>query len=327
MFFYTRITIVFFYIKITKENLKNEERAWFYVAYLFRYGCKIPKFSEPKLIQKLKNQRRGIIVMEQIVNPKKELYSAFVKASNELKNPKNSMDNPYYKSKYVPLSDIIDSIKPILAKHGLAILQVPYVQYEIIGNRENAVVKVTTSIIHENGETLEFPPLMLKAGGNSPQAIGSAITYGRRYSLAAVFGIAGKEEDDDGNIAANGFNGQDQHSNQPNSAPSEFSHRDTVPTEQNPKEDQQAKAMPNVDLFTVNAKVVEKKEGVTAKGTPYVELVLEYNGNRINAIAKDASYNQALSVEVGQEETLKILAAQGFYFIQAIVKGEGANAE
>lgn len=142
----------------------------------------------------------------------KTIYGNLVKALNELQNPVNSQENPNFKNKYVPLADILDLAKPILSKYGFAILQVPNVLYEHIQQtgkngsyvqvQEVGVVKVATTLIHESGEQIDFPEMIFKVQGNNPQAIGSAITYARRYSLSSILGISGKEEDDDGNISS-----------------------------------------------------------------------------------------------------------------------------
>lgn len=132
----------------------------------------------------------------------KGIYQKLVGVINEIKNPVNSVENPYFGSKYVPLADILDTVKPILRKHGLALIQVPEIFYQINGRQEIGVVKITNRLISDDGEVMDFPSVTFKAGNNSPQAIGSAITYARRYSLSALLGIAGKEEDDDGNLSS-----------------------------------------------------------------------------------------------------------------------------
>lgn len=269
---------------------------------------------------------------QQNLSTKKELYSALVKAVNELENPLSTMDNPYFKSKYVPLADILDLAKPVLKKYGLAVIQTPYVMYEVVQmmgknnqlyNQEIGVVKVTTSIIHESGELIEFPPMVFKASGNTPQAIGSAITYGRRYSISSILGIAGKEEDDDGNVATiHPNNGQAQSNNHPQQ-PSK-----NVPSnQQQPTQQSQSKAVSNIDLRTIVATVKSKTEGVSGKGTPYMELMLESNGKSFSAIAKDeAPLKQAKSINQGQEATFKILTTEDFNFVKSI-QLQGASVE
>lgn len=119
-----------------------------------------------------------------------QIAKAMSQLQSEINNPANTALNPFYKSKYAPLPEVLNVARPILGKFGLAVIQNPY-------NDENFVY-ITTLVIHESGEWLETNPLQLKPEKNTPQGVGSAITYGRRYSLSAVLGLA-SEEDDDGN--------------------------------------------------------------------------------------------------------------------------------
>ena len=120
-----------------------------------------------------------------------EALSAF---QGEVTNPANTADNPFFKSKYAPLNDILKLVRPLLKKQGLSIIQVPG------GDGEN--VTMTTVLLHKSGEFIETEPLTLPStpvkGKYTAQGAGSAITYGRRYSLSAVLGIS-SEDDDDGN--------------------------------------------------------------------------------------------------------------------------------
>lgn len=111
----------------------------------------------------------------------------------EVKNPANTADNPFFKSKYAPLHDILKQVRPLLAKHGLAIVQMP------TGDGEN--IGIVTLLLHKSGEWIEACPLVLRADKTTAQGAGSAITYGRRYAVAAMLGIS-SEDDDDGNVAS-----------------------------------------------------------------------------------------------------------------------------
>jgi hypothetical protein len=120
-----------------------------------------------------------------------KLCEALVKAVGELSNVAKTAANPYFKSKYAPLDAIIDATRPVLAKHGLAVIQEPLFMEGTAG--------VETTIVHKEGGS-KSSTLLLPLKDQSPQGVGSAITYARRYSLAAVLGIAA-EDDDDGNIS------------------------------------------------------------------------------------------------------------------------------
>ena len=104
------------------------------------------------------------------------LAEALAKAQAEMDGAAKDSTNPHFRSKYADLSSIRDACRP-LAKHGLAFLQPT--------RAEGAHVTVTTLLVHVSGEWIS-EDLTLTAGQNTPQAVGSAITYGRRYGLAAI---------------------------------------------------------------------------------------------------------------------------------------------
>ena len=114
---------------------------------------------------------------------------ALVDAIGELQNVAKTASNPYFKSKYAPLDAIIESTRAILHKHGLAISQTPLFMENTAG--------VETTILHKAGHSTSST-LLLPLKDLSPQGVGGAITYARRYALAAVLGVA-SEDDLDGN--------------------------------------------------------------------------------------------------------------------------------
>jgi len=124
-----------------------------------------------------------------------KLFAALAKAQGEIRGALKDATNPHFKAKYADLASIVDAARP-LAKHGIATIQVPF--------SENGEIGVTTILGHDSGEwisgTLSVKPLKL-----DPQGAGSVITYLRRYSLAAMAGIA--PEDDDGEAAMGRGNG------------------------------------------------------------------------------------------------------------------------
>ncbi len=124
----------------------------------------------------------------------KNIASALLEVQREIKNPSNTATNPFFKSKYAPLPDILNCIRPILTKNGILLIQ-------NTGSNEAGDVYIQTKLIHTSGEIIETDKLLLKPDKNTAQGIGSAITYGRRYQLTALLGIS-SEDDDDGNIAS-----------------------------------------------------------------------------------------------------------------------------
>ncbi|MDI3233349.1 ERF family protein [Staphylococcus pasteuri] len=123
-----------------------------------------------------------------------ELNKALANFHKEVKQPMKDANNPFFKSKYVPLENVVEAIDDVAPKHGLT-----YSQYPV--TTENGLVGISTVLLHESGEFIEFPPATTKPDKNTPQGVGSALTYMRRYSLSAVFGIT-SDQDDDGNEAS-----------------------------------------------------------------------------------------------------------------------------
>lgn len=129
--------------------------------------------------------------------PIQELAKALALAQAEIKHAEKSAENPAFKRdgktlRYATLADVWDACREPLTKHGLSVVQSP--------SRAEHGVSVTTLLMHTSGQWLEST-LEVPVGGGTAQAFGSAITYARRYSLAAIVGIA-PDEDDDGNAAS-----------------------------------------------------------------------------------------------------------------------------
>ena len=118
-----------------------------------------------------------------------KLALALSKFQGEVKNPPNSANNPFFKSKYAPLDVVINTAKETLAKFGISYIQMP-------GGDGEHVTCVT--VLMCEGEWIESDVLVLKADKVTAQGAGGAITYARRYQLTSMLGLAG-EEDTDGN--------------------------------------------------------------------------------------------------------------------------------
>lgn len=122
-----------------------------------------------------------------------ELAAALAKAQGQIKGATKDSENPYFKSKYADLAAVWDACRTALSSNGLAVSQT-------LSGVDGAVV-VSTMLMHSSGQWIE-DTLTLTPKDASPQAFGSAATYGRRYALAAIVGVA--PEDDDGNAATQG---------------------------------------------------------------------------------------------------------------------------
>lgn len=116
------------------------------------------------------------------------LYAVHRDLENPRKDAKGQVrGNPNYR--YLSLPALIDHARKALRDASLAVVQ--EVTFQEYG------VGVTTRFVHVSGEWLELGPTVVPVeGANNPQAVGSAITYARRYALAAALNLAADEDDD-----------------------------------------------------------------------------------------------------------------------------------
>jgi hypothetical protein len=124
-----------------------------------------------------------------------KLITALLLAEKEFKAVKKTSENPYFKSKYADLNEILDAVKPALNKNGLLITQ--------LVKNDAEKISVETILFHNSGEYLNTESSFYIKGIDI-QKVGGAITYLRRYALQAMLNLAA--EDDDGNdiISDNG---------------------------------------------------------------------------------------------------------------------------
>lgn len=121
-------------------------------------------------------------------NLAKAMAGAFPEIEGALKNKVN----PHLRNNYADLGSVIDAVKPALEKHGLWFTQISH-------NIEGAAA-VETVIVHSSGETFSTGIVAVPVVKTDAQGFGSAMSYARRYSLSAAFGV--KTADDDGHAAA-----------------------------------------------------------------------------------------------------------------------------
>ena len=137
-----------------------------------------------------------------------ELALALSKFQTNVKQPLKDANNPFFRSKYVPLENVAESVTESAGPLGLS-----YMQWAI---NEDDKVGVSTIVMHSSGQYIEFDPIFAKPAKQDPQAVGSTITYLKRYSLSAAFGIT-SDEDNDAEGAMNRGN-QQNNSNYNNSS-------------------------------------------------------------------------------------------------------------
>jgi hypothetical protein len=122
-----------------------------------------------------------------------ELTEALAKAQGKLTYAVKDSANPFFKSKYADLESVWDACRSLLSENGLSVMQFP-------GEFIDGCMSLTTILAHSSGEWIS-QEMSVPVTKPDAQGAGSALTYMRRYALAAVVGVV--QADDDGNAASN----------------------------------------------------------------------------------------------------------------------------
>jgi hypothetical protein len=131
-----------------------------------------------------------------------QISKAMSIAQGEMKPASKSTVNPFFKSTYSTISQIMEVIRDPMAKNHLCIFQ------DVISTDNN--LSIYTRICHASGQWLEFGPLVITLLKKDAQSIGSACSYGKRYALTAAIGVVSEEEDDDGEKSMVGYEREKQ---------------------------------------------------------------------------------------------------------------------
>lgn len=121
-----------------------------------------------------------------------EISKALNLAQREMRPAIKDSTNPHFRSKYSDLASVMEAIREPIGNNGLSIWQ--------DATLEDLGVSITTRIVHVSGQWVEFGPLTIPLGKRDAHAVGSACSYGKRYSLCAALGVV-SDDDDDGNKA------------------------------------------------------------------------------------------------------------------------------
>ena len=124
---------------------------------------------------------------------------ALAAAFAQIESAKKDKKNPHFKSSYADLASVTEAIKGPLTSHGFSWPQTIAM--------DDGMVVVTTHLRRKGVELTSVLPMPI-GDKATPQQVGSAITYARRYALSALVGVA--PEDDDGNAASEGGGGKVQ---------------------------------------------------------------------------------------------------------------------
>lgn len=129
-----------------------------------------------------------------------ELATALSAFQGEVQNATKNSKNPFFNSTYADLGEVLNVARPLLGKHGLALVQSP----NFAGTKEEGMVTVVSLLAHSSGQWIKDvldTPVFCTTGKSgkvelvSAQTVGSAITYCRRYAAAALLGISQQDDD------------------------------------------------------------------------------------------------------------------------------------
>lgn len=120
-----------------------------------------------------------------------ELAAALSKAQGEMKGASKDSTNPFFKSKYADLASVWEAFRAPFSKNGLSLVQSPRLQ--------DGLVYIESMLFHSSGQWVHSE-LSAQPKDHSPQAVGSTITYLRRYAAQSIAGVC--PEDDDANAGS-----------------------------------------------------------------------------------------------------------------------------
>ena len=135
--------------------------------------------------------------MDQATPGQAKLWEAYAKAYAEIENVTKNAHNPHFGNNYADLGAVNDTVKPVFAKYGLSVAQVPGRLVEVGGKLAISILNI---VAHSSGETLAVETQVPLGEKPTAQAMVAAVTYGRRCALAGIGGLA--QVDDDGNEAS-----------------------------------------------------------------------------------------------------------------------------
>lgn len=200
------------------------------------------------------------------------LATALAAAQGELKNIEKGKVNPHFRSRYADIADGLDVVRPVFSKHGLSVIQAT--DY----HPDTGVFMLVTRILHKSGEWLEstYP---LPTGGKA-QDVGSALTYARRYALFSLAGVAGTDEDDDGNDAQNTSQAKKP---APRSAPAP---KPAAPVELLPEEDSETVCQTMIGTLDLIDAIEDLREWASSNAGTKSKLQAHHQGLVTDAFTK-----------------------------------------
>lgn len=215
----------------------------------------------------------------------KELATALAKAQSALRPAAKDATNPHFKSKYADLSAVWEACREPLSTNGLSVVQLP-------ADSEPGRLALTTLLMHSSGEFLSTT-YSLKLQQDTAHGAGSALTYLRRYALAALVGVVA-DEDDDGNSASQPARSAPQRPQQARPANSMPVTRGKLPSEPPPepapirKPPTRAGMLKRIEELTAEAEELDLEIELKKPLSEMTEAELVQHGRNLNAAIAEA---------------------------------------
>lgn len=146
------------------------------------------------VVKEMIEMQKDIMKQQAIINFNND-FSLMYKKIPVIAHSKKS-----YSTTYTPLEDIVKIVQPILSEYGFSVS---------FSTQQNglASVKIICTLMHKDGHSvsteLELPTEAVTKGMNVMQAIGAAITYGKRYTLCGILNITTTADDCNNGFAVN----------------------------------------------------------------------------------------------------------------------------
>jgi hypothetical protein len=126
-----------------------------------------------------------------------KLATALARVQKVIKQPTKRADNPFFKSKYADLHEVWAAVRGALSDEGIAVIQSPAFSTAELKGKVIGIITISTTLVH--GASGEWMTNVLRGTSENigPQAIGSAISYFRRYSLQPLLMLTPDDGSDD----------------------------------------------------------------------------------------------------------------------------------
>ncbi len=236
-----------------------------------------------------------------------ELATALAKAQGQIKPALKDSSNPFFKSNYADLASVWEACRKPLSDNGLSVIQTL--------DEKEAETLLETTLLHSSGQFITSA-LKIMPKDETSQAIGSAITYARRYALSAMVGVCA-DEDDDGETSMG--RGKTKPTAQPAKPAPEVS--TTIKEVKTPQQGKQVAGSPTVDPTRTEKSVTTEDHGITDKTLNPINTWGQRHPELKDAI------NAYMAKEFKRLKTADLTEPEGQQLLEALKSGKIKEAK